>query len=465
MKFRKALLLILLVSLFLSACNTETAESVSGAISNSGVEAPNNSSAHAQALSNHYWMAIKPDVVTRGSANSAGFYQIIMQNNGRSNLLFTDHAAEKQVYLCSTPSCEHSDASCSSFIDSASYYVFPVALEDKLLVVYSYIALPDEAPKPSKVEIMDLNGTNRRTLCELENGITLQDGAAASEKSLILCGNRVQENGQGQVQVQPCLFEIDTETGACSELYRTAAAEGEQQKSLFLRGVSDTGFILKTITTEEYETSEDMQADIERMENATVHRVFELPFDGGPEHELLCYRGNAYYEEYSGEALYYLDYREDENTCDLCRVGPNGAKEILAEDFAAQPAVRKTTVPFTSENIFIYGFLNEYVLVNHLYSEQYDDAGNMELLYTQYAVNQNTGEITEITLSNYSMATQKAINIIAQFGDDLLVDAKEGSENNSAYRRTGFIRVEDYLASSPNYRMVDQAYVESAQFA
>lgn len=60
---------------------------------------------------------------------------------------------------------------------------FPVALEDKLLVVYSYISLPDEAPKPSKVEMMDLNGTNRRTLCELENGITLQDGAAASEKA------------------------------------------------------------------------------------------------------------------------------------------------------------------------------------------------------------------------------------------------------------------------------------------
>lgn len=462
---RKALLLILLVSLFLSACNTTTSESITDAISNSGVEASNDSVTHIQALSDHYWIAASPDVITRGSANSAGFYQIIMQSNGRSNLLFTDHAAEKQVYLCSTPSCEHSDASCSSFIDSAGYYVFPVALEDKLLVVYSYISLPDEAPKPSKVEMMDLNGTNRRTLCELENGITLRDGAAASEKSLTLCGNRVQENGPGQVQVQPCLFEIDIETGACSELYRTAAAEGEQQKSLFLRGVSGTGFILKTITTEEYETSEDMQADIERMENATVHRVFELPFDGGPEHELLCYRGNAYYEEYSGEALYYLDYREDESSCDLCRVGPGGAKEILVEDFAAQPAVRKTTVPFTSGNVFIYGFLNEYVLVNHLYSEQYDDAGNMELLYTQYAVNQNTGEITEITLSNYSMATQKAINIIAQFGDDLLVDAKEGSENDLAYRRTGFIRVEDYLASNPNYRMVAQAYVESAQLA
>ena len=81
----------------------------------------------------------------------------------------------------------------------------------------------------------------------------------------------------------------------------------------------------------------------------------------------LCYRGNAYYEEYSGEALYYLDYREDESSCDLCCVGPGGAKEILVEDFAAQPAVRKTTVPFTSGNVFIYGFLNEYVLVNHLY--------------------------------------------------------------------------------------------------
>ena len=88
MKFRKALLLILLVSLFLSACNTTTSESIPDAISDSDVEALNDSSVHTQALSNRYWMAIKPDVVTRGSANSAGFYQIIMQSNGRSNLLF-----------------------------------------------------------------------------------------------------------------------------------------------------------------------------------------------------------------------------------------------------------------------------------------------------------------------------------------------------------------------------------------
>ena len=222
----------------LCACSSQGANSVpqSGAEPGGQTAQASAAPARAQALSDHYWIAASPEVITRGSANSAGFYQIIMQEDGLSNLLFTDHAAEKQVYLCSTPSCEHSDASCSSFIDSAGYYVFPVALEDKLLVVYSYIALPDEAPKPSKVEIMDLNGTNRRTLCELENGITLRDGAAASEKSLILCGNRVQENGQGQVQVQPCLFEIDAETGACSELYRTAAAEGEQQKSLYLRG-------------------------------------------------------------------------------------------------------------------------------------------------------------------------------------------------------------------------------------
>ena len=190
--------------------------------------------------------------------------------------------------------------------------------------------------------------------------------------------------------------------------------------------LSDTGFILKTITTEEYETSEDMQADIERMENATVHRVFELPFDGGPEHELLCYRGNAYYEEYSGEALYYLDYREDESSCDLCCVGPGGAKENFGGRFCRPACCAQNHRPLHKREC-IHLWLSERVcFVNHLYSEQYDDAGNMELLYTQYAVNQNTGEITEITLSNYSMATQKAINIIAQFGDDLLVDAKEG---------------------------------------
>ena len=99
-------------------------------------------------------------------------------------------------------------------------------------------------------------------------------------------------------------------------------------------------------------------------------------------------------------------------------------------------------------------------LINQLYQEHYDAQKNIELLYTQYAVNTETGEVIEITLSNYLMATRKPINIIAQFSDTLLVDAVEEVVDGITYRRPGMISVDDYLKSKCEYLMIEQLLEE-----
>ena len=231
------------------------------------------------------------------------------------------------------------------------------------------------------------------------------------------------------------------------------------QKSLFIRGVSESGFILKTITINEYKESDDAGIAMQNMQNATVHRVFELSFDGQREKELLRYTGSTCFEEYSGRELVYLSF--DKNTCSLYKINSvTGQKEIIIKDFDTVPSIRKTEVPLTSENFFIVGFIDDYVLINQLYQEHYDAQKNIELLYTQYAVNTETGEVIEITLSNYLMATRKPINIIAQFSDTLLVDAVEEVVDGITYRRPGMISVDDYLKSKGEYIMIEQLLEE-----
>ena len=151
----------------------------------------------------------------------------------------------------------------------------------------------------------------------------------------------------------------------------------------------------------------------------------------------------------------------DKNTCSLYKINSvTGQKEIIIKYFDTVPSIRKTEVPLTSENFFIVGFIDDYVLINQLYQEHYDAQKNIELLYTQYAVNTETGEVIEITLSNYLMATRKPINIIAQFSDTLLVDAVEEVVDGITYRRPGMISVDDYLKSKGEYIMIEQLLEE-----
>lgn len=110
--------------------------------------------------------------------------------------------------------------------------------------------------------------------------------------------------------------------------------------------------------------------------------------------------------------------------------------------------------------VFLRGRVNEYVIVNVMASNMLKENGNIELVFQNYAINIDTGEMRELSLSNYYSATQVPIQIIAQFSDKFPVHAKVEEVTNAnspiplTERSPGIISKEDYLASAPNYQMI-----------
>ena len=446
---RTFLLVILLVTLLniITGCDSNHPSDTSiSAQSDSSVSLD---SATHNIRESDYRIAAKPDVITRGSSSENGFYQVL-PHNGHSNLMFIDYATAQQVYLCSSPSCDHSSNMCSSYIESNGYAVFPAVYNDTVLLIYN--SMGNQA---SRIEKMDADGANREVLYTFSGNTRIKDGAIVGDGKLILCATKLIPNAE-KIDVVQCLLSIQISTGDCSELYQVRAEAGETQKSLFIRGVSDSGFILKTISVKE---SNDIGLN---SESVTIHRIFELSFDGNKEKELLTYNGASCFEEYNGQQLVYLRFDSETGCCSLHKISnATGEDETIIDDINSVTNIRKTAMPLSADNFSIVDFIDNYVLINHLFQEGYDEHRNIELLYTQYAVNLETGELFEITLSNYHMATRKPINIIAHTSDYLLVDAIEEMINGVAYRRPGLIRIDDYLHSNGEYIMIKQVLEES----
>lgn len=385
-----------------------------------------------------YTVAASLDMVTRGSGNENGFYQVITNENGYANLFYTDYATASRVYLCGAPNCAHNTGTCTSYIESDGFSVFPAVYKDRLFLVYSSYNSWSAEAAPSRVECMDVNGENRRTLYTFGSGITLNEGAIVGNNEIVLSGYQIVESN-GSVQSVPFIGAIGMDSGTYREIYSLPDTAG--QTNLFLRGVSDTGFILKTISMDDAASSDSQS------------RIFELSFDGKAETDLLTFSGNSCFEEHNGQELVYLRY-DAQGVSLYKRSRQSEQEEQVAENVCDLACVRKSELPYDSDNLFIVGFAGNCVLLNHLYDNRYEENGNIALYYTQYAVDLTDGSAREITLYNNARATQTPLAILAKFGDSLLVDAKEEVVDGIAYRRPGIVSVEDYLNSNPAYTMI-----------
>lgn len=394
-----------------------------------------------------YAVAAPFDMVTRGSGNESGFYQVITNENGYANLFYTDYATASRVYLCGAPNCTHNANTCTSYIESDGFSVFPAVYKDRLFLVYSSYNSWFADAHPSRVECMDVNGENRRTLYTFGSGITLNEGAIVGNNEIVLSGYQI-VNSNGSTQSVPFIGAIHMDSGTYREIYSLPDAAG--QTNLFLRGVSDTGFILKTISMEDAASSD------------SASRIFELSFDEKAETDLLTFSGNTCFEEHNGQELVYLRF-DTQGVSLYKRNRQSEQEEQVVENLCNLDCVRKSELPYDSDNLFIVGFAGNCVLLNHLYDSSYDENGNISLYYTQYAVDLINGSAKEITLYNNTMATQKPLTIITRFDDSLLVDAVEEIVDGIAYRRPGIISVEDYLNSIPTYTMIQSPIDEHLQ--
>lgn len=397
-----------------------------------------------------YTVAATFDMVTRGSGNEHGFYQVISNTDGYANLFYTDYATASRVYLCGVPNCAHNSIACTSYIENTGLSVFPAVYKDRLFLVYSNYNTWSNESVPSRAECMDLNGENRRILFTFDSNITLNDGAIVGNDEIVISGYKMDYTGDA-INSVPFIGAVRMDSGTYHEIYSLPDTTKQERINLFLRGVSDTGFILKTISMDDNTASSESSS-----------RIFELSFDGKTETDLLTFSGNTCFEEHNGKELVYLRF-DTAGVSLYKRSRQSNKEEQVTENILDFSCAHKTDLPYNQDNLYIVGFVGDYVLLNHLYDEKYDEHGNVALYYTQYAVNLANGSAKEITLYNNIMATQKPINIITKFGDSLMVDAMEEIIDGVAYRRPAIITDEDYLKSNPAYTMIQSPVEESLQ--
>lgn len=113
------------------------------------------------------------------------------------------------------------------------------------------------------------------------------------------------------------------------------------------------------------------------------------------------------------------------------------------------------------EDIVFRNYVDGHLLFNVLTDQYISNNGNIELVFSGFAIDVETGVLKQINLTNYYNATTVPVDIIAKCGDDLLVFAditqSSGENKNSRLieRKIALITTEDYLDSKPNYRMID----------
>lgn len=111
------------------------------------------------------------------------------------------------------------------------------------------------------------------------------------------------------------------------------------------------------------------------------------------------------------------------------------------------------------DNIGIMGLVNDQLMLNFEASSSYNQHGDIEVIIRCVSVD-TIAELQENTLTNYYNATKVPVFVLAQAGDHLLVQAEvknvkpAGQQVFTVERSLGLIS-KDYLASKPNYKMID----------
>lgn len=105
---------------------------------------------------------------TSGYASDTGFYRRHLREDSSENICYVDFATGQEIVLCNQPNCMHDSDSCNAWVSGRDEYgnlfkVIPVA--DKLILLRGGWS-ENLKSYPGRVEIMNLDGTNRHTIME-----------------------------------------------------------------------------------------------------------------------------------------------------------------------------------------------------------------------------------------------------------------------------------------------------------
>lgn len=406
-------------------------------------------------------MATSPDFTCTGSGNAEGFYSVVANDDGSKNILYTDYASASQVYLCNQPNCEHDSEKCTAWVAPFEGSVTPVATENNLFLIYS------GTTQNAKIEQMGLNGENKKIIFTFSQQAVIENAVAANDQFLVFSVCSYQQDDDGGVEPQYNLVALELQTQKMKTLFSLAEHSDKnkaENKAMFFKGVTNTGFIVETMVQNAYETDEtSVEKTFENMNNATTHTVYEIPFDGSAPQPLLTYANNQCNGMPYGDAFFYVKKKEN-GLLTLLRLKTDTQETtVLADDFAKQ-WLGEEKKEMTVDDVVFRNFVDGYLLMNVLtdeYVARNEKTESMELVFTGVAVDPDSKEMKTIGLTSHYNATTVPADILAQAGDKLLVFASvlpqqdPGFRKGAVARKVALISKADYLQSVANFTMVN----------
>lgn len=129
--------------------------------------------------------------LNQGDGNEQGFYRIKTIDNGGgnlySNILYTDYENKKEIFLCDKPECRHNDTSCTSYYAGLDMITQLIVQQDHVYLIANEDSVVNEKNEtvtvPARILQMDLDGKNRKELCQLPSGygFSYEDWAVAGD--------------------------------------------------------------------------------------------------------------------------------------------------------------------------------------------------------------------------------------------------------------------------------------------
>lgn len=312
------------------------------------------------------------DTYSDGFPSQDGFYRFVPRAEGGENLRYIDYDTAQEVYLCSSPNCDHSDENCTSWFPNFLGRQMVIPVGQHLVILHGNASgmgsIVADQILPN-VELSELDGSSRTQVATFPASSDIcslvYDSCARDEQNLYFTLQTQNETG-----VERNLLALNVNTG---DLFSLCGLPEIEQR---IKGTYGNELIM-TYVPYAYDFSADMQQlplKIARYNPATNEfiELCEIPYTeiGG------CYEGK------------YYTLTDDKKLCVYDLNDGSLLQEI------------QTSLPDNFPTSYTYRF--DGIYDGMFYTHSYIDQGNTAPILMYYSISLDTGEATELT-SRYGL--------------------------------------------------------------
>ena len=244
------------------------------------------------------------------TSSENGYYELVPVFPDSYNILYTDYATNRQLYLCSSPGCNHAGESCTSYVDTSKGNVPGLLFsDDKLYLVSPATVSDDFLPR---VEVMNADGSNRRLLAEFKASQNLNTGWFLADADSFYF---VMENVASDGSYSKSLCSLNKQDGSLKTIK-------DLDYDQWLLDGNGSHIYLKTIEEGQpperdlFDTEEAFQ---DAVEDINLHKISVLDVNApGQEVEVDTWKqsersggmldGKMYYYDFFGDSFVMKDY-------------------------------------------------------------------------------------------------------------------------------------------------------------